>query len=201
MTRPLGPPAWADALVSLVLNVEDRESVTGDLIEEYCETILPAVGKTRAVLWYLQQVAGYVWRAVWFWAMLHTIEFLARTAIDWFWPTHDFVARATFSTYAGLVVGLSIGLCSGWRTASIRGGAFAGFASSAVASLMIAVGAGLMFGLSHDPATRSAIQGSGGLPEVFELPLMLIVPHTLLGAVGAIPGKFWRQQCRLRLID
>ena len=92
MTRPLGPPAWADALVSLVLNVEDRESVTGDLIEEYCETILPAVGKTRAVLWYLQQVAGYVWRAVWFWAMLHTIEFLARTAIDWFWPTHDFVA-------------------------------------------------------------------------------------------------------------
>ena len=201
MTHPIGPPAWADALVSLVINIDDRESVTGDLIEEYREAILPKVGKARAALWYLLQVSGYVWRAVWFWAALHTIEFLARTAIDWFWPTHDFVSRASISTSAGLVVGFSIGLCSGWRTASIRGGAFAGFASSVVASFMIMIGAGLIFGFNHDLATRSAIQDSGGLQEVFELPLMLIIPNTLLGAVGAIPGKFWRQRCRLRLID
>jgi hypothetical protein len=55
MTMRRGPPAWADALVSLVVDADDRENVPGDLFEEYHESILPAVGRTRAGLWYLRR--------------------------------------------------------------------------------------------------------------------------------------------------
>jgi hypothetical protein len=194
-----GPPAWADALVSLTVDVDDRENVPGDLLEEYCESILPTVGRARADLWYLGQVFGYVWRATALWGALHAGAFLARTTCDWFWPTHDFLLRASISTYAGVAIGLSVGLWSGWRTASLRAGAFAGLASSAIAAVMTIAGLAGMFAVFHDPATRAAIAGSGGLPEGFELPVMLIGPNTVLGVFGAVPGKLLRKLSQSRI--
>src|SRR5688500_10263372 len=35
------PPRWAEAILRLLLKPEDRESVSGDLLEEYRETIVP----------------------------------------------------------------------------------------------------------------------------------------------------------------
>jgi hypothetical protein len=37
-----------------------------------------------------------------------------------------------------------------------------------------------------------AIANSGGLGEVFELPVLLIVPATLVAAVGAVAGALLR---------
>jgi hypothetical protein len=34
----------------------------------------------------------------------------------------------------------------------------------------------------------TAIRGSGGLGEVFELPLMMVVPGVLLGTLGGVIG-------------
>src|SRR5262249_42380145 len=54
------PPRWAEFLLRLFLKPRDRETVLGDLLEEYREEILPAHGKVRAQWWYLRQALSLV---------------------------------------------------------------------------------------------------------------------------------------------
>src|SRR5579859_475122 len=58
----LGPPNWAEHLLERLLTPELRETVTGDLREEYVETVLPLTGRLRADLWYLRQLLSFVAR-------------------------------------------------------------------------------------------------------------------------------------------
>jgi len=54
-------------------------------------------------------------------------------------------------------------------------------------------GAGLLLALWHDPSTVAAIRASGGLEEVFTLPLLTILPAVVFGAIGgAIGAKIGR---------
>ena len=50
------PPRWAERLLRALLTPANRDTVTGDLLEEYREAIRPARGAVRARLWYLRQV-------------------------------------------------------------------------------------------------------------------------------------------------
>jgi hypothetical protein len=50
------PPRWAEALLMRLLNPNEREAISGDLLEEYREERLPATGRVRAGFWYLRQV-------------------------------------------------------------------------------------------------------------------------------------------------
>ena len=63
------PPRWAEAILRLLLKPEDRESVSGDLLEEYRETIVPALG-SAADRWYVRQVASFLFRASWTWGAI-----------------------------------------------------------------------------------------------------------------------------------
>jgi hypothetical protein len=56
------PPRWAEALLRVLLPPDDAETVSGDLLEEYRETVFLARPGRRVVLW---QVAGFTWRATW----------------------------------------------------------------------------------------------------------------------------------------
>jgi hypothetical protein len=59
------PPRWAQSLLQTILDERDRETVSGDLLEEYIEVRLPARGSRRASLWYLRQVLSLLtWRGV-----------------------------------------------------------------------------------------------------------------------------------------
>lgn len=60
------PPDFAQGLLDLMLRVDARETVCGDLLEEYRESRVPALGERRADLWYWRQVAGIWLRAYWF---------------------------------------------------------------------------------------------------------------------------------------
>jgi hypothetical protein len=60
MTRPPTPPRWAEALLRLCLPPRDRDTVTGDLLEEYRESVLPMRGRLRAQLWYLRHAISLV---------------------------------------------------------------------------------------------------------------------------------------------
>ena len=64
MTRS-NPPAVPTALLLLLLPADQRETVSGDLLEEYREARVPALGHVRANLWYWQQVGGIWLRAYW----------------------------------------------------------------------------------------------------------------------------------------
>jgi len=62
MTMP-NPPKLAQSLLHLLLPVETRESVVGDVLEEYRDSRVPSVGPFRANLWYWKQVFGFWLRA------------------------------------------------------------------------------------------------------------------------------------------
>lgn len=64
MRQPDSPPRWAETVLETLLPCEDRQAVTGDLREEYAESVLPKVGRWRADVWYLRQVLSLAPRRV-----------------------------------------------------------------------------------------------------------------------------------------
>ena len=54
------PPAWAEALLRALLAQRSADAIAGDLLEEYRESVVPAVGTFRARIWYLRQVTSFV---------------------------------------------------------------------------------------------------------------------------------------------
>src|SRR4026209_2509186 len=59
------PPELAEWILGALLPADMRESVSGDLLEEYRESRVPAAGEFRADLWYWRQVGGIWLRAYW----------------------------------------------------------------------------------------------------------------------------------------
>ncbi len=187
------PPAWADALLRLLLTPADRESVSGDLLEEYREAIVPARGLRAADRWYILQAGGFLWRATWIWALLFSGAFLARTAYDWLVPTTDFLRRSEVSTAFGVAMLFSTACWAAWRSGSPVAGIFVSVVTSQVAAVISVVGASLMLAIWHDPHTQRAIIGSGGLEEVYVLPFMMVIPAVIVGSVGGAAGSLCRR--------
>jgi hypothetical protein len=167
--------------------------VSGDLLEEYRDAIVPERGKRPADLWYVRQVAGFVWRSHWMWALAMSGAFLVRTALDWRMPTTDFATRASVSSAIGIAILLGAGFHATWRARSVGAGLLAGLFTPMIAALMSAAGASMLLVVWHDPATLAAIRGSGGLAEVFTLPLTLAAPGAVLGAIGGMCGRLASQ--------
>ena len=58
-----GPMRCAEALLERLLPERSRETIAGDLREEFIESVLPRKGVLRAHIWYLRQVLSF---AFWF---------------------------------------------------------------------------------------------------------------------------------------
>jgi len=54
------PPFWAETLLRALLSPRSRDAIAGDLLEEYRESVLPAVGTLRARIWYVRQVLSFL---------------------------------------------------------------------------------------------------------------------------------------------
>jgi hypothetical protein len=52
------PPRWLERLLLCCLSARDRETISGDLLEEYREEQAPRLGSMRANVWYLRQSIG-----------------------------------------------------------------------------------------------------------------------------------------------
>ena len=194
------PPRWADALLRVFLKPADVDSVSGDLLEMYRDTIHPARGPSGADAWYVTQVLGFVLRRAGVWAALFAAATIARTALDWFAPPVDFHTRATVSTFLGIGLLLATGLWAAMRVGSLAdraadfgarlvAGTVAGIAAAALAAIISVAGAAVLLAIWHDPMTMSAIRASGGLAEVFVLPFAMILPGWALGTIGGIAGS------------
>jgi hypothetical protein len=182
------PPEWAEALLRLVLQPRDFECVSGDLLEEYRQSVRPVRGRQRADLWYVGQVFGLVWRNARLWAALFAAAYVARTALDWRLPTTEFHARAAASTFLGIGLLLVAGFWAAYRSRSFAAGPLIGLAIAAMAAPMALLGVLMLFGLWHDPASLAAIRASGGLEEVFTLPVALMLPGIVVGTIGGLLG-------------
>ncbi|HYV62037.1 MAG TPA: hypothetical protein VE958_05155 [Bryobacteraceae bacterium] len=183
-----GPPHWAEALLRLFLKREVFATVSGDLLEQYRDSIHPARGRLRADQWYLTQVSGFVLRGARLWAALFAAAYVARTALDWLRPTTDFHARSEVSTALAAGILLVSGFWTAWRSGSFAAGAAVGLVTTAIAAVLSIGGVALLLAIWHDPATMTAIRGSGNLQESLVLPTFLILPGMLIAGVGGVAG-------------
>jgi hypothetical protein len=182
------PPVWAESLLRLFLRPDIFAGVSGDLVEQYRDSILPARGLVRADRWYLRQVLGFVLRKTLPWAALFAGAFLARGAFDVLRPTTDFLTRSQVSTAIAVALLLASGFSNAWRSGSFFAGAAAGFATTATACVLSIAGNAVLLALWHDPRVMKAVAASGGLDEAFTLPAMLILPGIALAGVGGLVG-------------
>ncbi len=197
MSTDAAPPVWAETILRAVLKRTDFDSVSGDLLEEYRETVYPGRGAAAADWWYVAQVFGFVMRNVGIWGLLFGGAFLVRTAIDWLVPTEDFSVRSAISTYVGISLLLVAGFYSAWRSGSSAAGTFAATVAALIGALVSIVGTAGMLAVFHDAQTMRAIDGSGGLSEVFTLPLVMIIPALILGTLGGALGAAANAKLRI----
>jgi hypothetical protein len=182
------PPKWAEALLRLFLRPEVFASVSGDLLEQYRDSIHPARGLLGADKWYVVQVLGFVLRGARLWAALFAGAYVARTALDWLQPTTDFHTRSEVSTALAAGILLASGFWAAWRSGSFAAGAAVGFATTAIGAVLSIGGVVVLLAIWHDPVTMTAIRGSGDLQESLVLPTFLILPGVAIAGVGGVVG-------------
>jgi hypothetical protein len=191
--RSNAPPKWAEWVLRWMLPSRDRDSVSGDLLEEYRESIVPVFGG-RARHWYLRQVAAYVWRRAWVWASIVAAIFLGRFLLDAFVPIRyaPHVIATRSSVMSWMLVG-TFALAAAWQTwqtGQIRSGIFLALVIAWIGAVLTAVGTGVSIAIWHDPATMAAIQGSGGLDEaLWGMPILLTPIGLITGMQGAIVAR------------
>jgi len=190
------PPNWAEALLRLFVAANVFASVSGDLLEQYRDSIHPTRGQHRADTWYVKQVLGFVLRGARLWAVLFAGAFVARGALDMLRPTTDFSTRSEVSTALAGGILLAAGFWFAWRSGSFAAGMAAGLATTAIAAVLDFGGTAALLAIWHDPGTMTAIRGSGGLEEVFVLPVFLILPGVVIGGVGGVAGAAARRLVR-----
>jgi hypothetical protein len=196
MKTDTSPPNWAEALLRLFLKRDVFASVSGDLLEQYRDSILPGRGLQRADQWYVTQVLGFVLRGTFLWAALFAGAFVARTAFDWLQPTTDFYTRSEVSTALAAGILLTAGFWTAWRSGSFAAGAAAGLATTVIAAVLSVGGTSVLLAIWHDPQTMTAVSGSGGLEEAVLLPAFLVLPGIALSGMGGLAGATARRLVR-----
>lgn len=197
MSTNATPPGWAESILRAVVTRRSFDSVSGDLLEEYRDNVYPARGQQGADTWYVLQVFGFAIRSVGVWGALFGLAEVARTALDWFVPTHDFSVRSAISTYVGVGLLLATGFWSARRSGSLASGPLSAALAVMVGEIISAAGAAGMLACFHDPRTMSAVDASGGLGEVFTLPIILVLPALILGTLGGALGAAANQKLRI----
>jgi hypothetical protein len=143
----LNPPLLPQALLQLLLPVHVRETMSGDLLEEYREARVPALGQWRADFWYWRQVGGIWLRAYWWFvvpvALLVVVHDLFNTFrapsgasyLDGLPP----IALAPTSPLVGVAVFALAGAYGSWRTRRWAGGFVAALGTFLVVWVFMAV--------------------------------------------------------------
>lgn len=182
------PPRWAETLLRVILPSGDFDTVSGDLLEAYRDTMHPTRGESAANAWYARQVLGFVVRSAGVWAVLFAGAFLVREVIDAFAPPADYSVRSAVTTYVAIGLLLAASIWASIRSGSPLAGTCAGVATTAMAAVISIFGSLCFVAIWHDSHTLAAIDAGGGLDEAFTLPLLMMIPGAVVGTVGGLVG-------------
>lgn len=124
------PPAVAQALLPLLVRADARETVIGDLLEEYREARVPALGRRRADAWYWRQVGGIWLRGYWWLAVPMLLVLAMHDVFNTFRAPSGAsyldglpaLARLVLSPLAGIAVFAVAGAYGSRRTRQWEGG-------------------------------------------------------------------------------
>ena len=198
------PPRWAESMLRSLVRPSDRESISGDLLEEYRAARRPSLGAFRANTWYLRHVFSVLWQLIRPCALVlvgtNLLRVFLGVSAEWFAaaprPTMvALIARGLF--YGSLVqapgVSLSDALIYLWagyrgfqRTRLIKTGMLAAGGTSFI-------GFTILF-------TAIAIRTPDLLLAPFSNPFIFVILATLtlialgygalMGALGAVVGRW-----------
>ena len=127
-------------------------SVSAALLEEYRDTIVSARG-SAADLWYVRQVASFLWRASRAWGAILGGALIIRYLFDTLVPVTDYLVRARILTYTIMAGCVLAGFSTAWRARSVRAGMVASFTAATIGALVSIAGTAVMLAVWHDPAT------------------------------------------------
>ena len=141
------PPAVGQELLKVLLRPDVRESVCGDLLEEYREARLPALGRLRADLWYWRQIGGIWLRAYWWFVVPVILQLVIHDVFNTFRAPSGAsyldglpkIALAPLSPLAGVGFFALAGAYGSWRTQRLAGGLIAALGTSFVVWLFMVV--------------------------------------------------------------
>ncbi len=186
------PPMWAEAVLRVLLPPRDRETVSGDLLEEYRDSVRPARGRVRANAWYVGQIAGYLWRD----SRVLGLALLAAWVVSWFLPRIPAALGGDVFTSRGLAVMLATALTPptlvmlvagarvSWRAQSAWTGLVMGFFVSLCFALVMLVAYVIGVGLSQPQLLRFVLT-----PESLRAVAVMLATTTGAGtAVAALGG-------------
>jgi hypothetical protein len=201
------PPQWADALLRSLLRPVDRESISGDLLEEYRAVRRRTLGLLGADVWCIRQVISVLWRLIWPAALVLAAQavFLALTV---FRPGHHaphpireappMWLSLTFQLfwYGSIVGAPGVSLFDGavyfvaayrgvQRTRLIRTGIIAGAASSLVGFVVLYASAAVV-----TPSLAMALLANPALSLIVSVHLLIVQAYAAL--VGTLAGTFSR---------
>jgi hypothetical protein len=199
------PPRWADAMLRSLLRPADRDSTSGDLLEEYRVAKRPSLGRIRANVWYFGHVLSVLWHLIQPCALLligvNVLRVLLGVSREWFFGTTGpttaiaFVARSLWYGSVVQAPGLSlpdalIYLWAGYygfrKTRLLRTGMIAAGAVSFI-------GFTILFS-SLAITTPTLLLAAFSKPFIFVIlatfSLMDLGYGAVVGAIGAIVAKW-----------
>jgi cation transport ATPase len=192
------PPSWAVALLALLLPPDETETVTGDLIEEYRDTVYAASGQWRADAWFVRQVAGFAWHTAVAWGLLLAAFLSGRFLLDTFAPPASYYGRSFVTTWSSILLYLLAAAWASRRTGRARTGTLVAVGAHAIGWIMSAAITAIVFigVIRNEPAMLNLFQETGGWGEQWFLPLMLLPFVLFLGSVGGVCGRSLAKRSR-----
>jgi hypothetical protein len=202
------PPRWAEAMLRSLVRVSDRESISGDLLEEYRAARRPSLGALRANIWYIKHVLSVLWQLIRPSALvLAGTSFLL--ALTVFRPGHHAVQHSPEMPpllLSLLVKGLWYGsivpcpgtslldaliyFCAGYygfqQTRLIRAGLLGAAATSIVGTTVLFAAAAMI-----TPGLVLAVAVNPLLLLIFSVYLLVPLGYAvLMGAMGGVVGRW-----------
>ena len=178
-----GVPRWADVALRLLLGPDAAETVGGDLLEEYRESVSARRWSLPADLWFGRQLVSFAWPIA-FGGML--------LAILWRMAFHGIPGPSSLVVPVSLV--LLISGRSAWRTGYVRAGVAAALLLGVIASVVgLLMLAGEM--TAGDPGLSywQNLRANRAFPLALGvLPVAIISICIAVGSVGAIVGRILR---------
>ena len=134
MTMP-NPPMFPQALLGVLVRADTRDAVCGDLLEEYRESRIPALGKFRADVWYWRQVLGIWLRAYWWLVVPGILVLIVGDIFNTFRAPSGasyLPIRQEYELFAVVGVFAIAGAYGRWRTQQFSGGQIAALGMFAI---------------------------------------------------------------------
>jgi len=152
------PPAVARELLDLLLPAEARETVGGDLLEEYRESRVPALGERRADVWYWRQVVG-IWVRAYRWFVVPVVLLLVVSDVfntfrapsgASYLDSLPLLARVPLSPLVACGFFVMASAYGSWRTRAFAGGVVAALGTFVAMWLFMAIwGSATFYPFAH----------------------------------------------------